>query len=682
MINNQDFKDLKNAYFLKNQEFLANKLKNPDLRYQFAEWLLISQKFDFSNPLLDQRHLTWHSQVISQLSIQAIAHPQILINSSKEDLLISNLITKSAPLDNNTSVKLDYKVIHLNAAKLPFTCAVLLRRILKEEKDILKFIHETVKYNDIEKIKMIAAQNPQDFIHSFDYMDKDNFTTMHYAVWNGSFEIVKLMAQMAPEAFKKGFTIQNTSSFTPVALAAYLGHTEILKLMETIASIEFEKALFLQSYKNTTPMILAALRDHLDIVEWMIKIAPKAAYQVDHSGLSMLDYIKMNRAPNYKKITDLYKKSDDLQRSNQELVRRRELSHGYHLSGYSWLIVNETREILRKIDLEGHSPFQWSHILSKHFDQFCESYPQYLNNFEAKLFKEVLEIGANQNCLDFESQLARIKNGLPIILNTGYSEHAVMLLIWDKHLVICNRGAEGRRPLEIYHFDPEKIELSDLREIFNYAANGSRLDYKKLLFEILPNKWLFHQTDLDKALESIAASLPDQTVGNCSLVNRMTDNYAIKLIGEARKVEQGFNSCQIACDEKSAIGEPLFDDKEVFFSLDSSSHDEDFVSFESSFGEEIAVSALTQEKKIIKQDILNKIKKEQTDWFNTWESFTQLTFLEHNIKPLENNPYFKPDDLLILKALDIANKLPLDHLGKEKLNQLTKIFYHYFVSNS
>ena len=407
------------------------------------------------------------------------------------------------------------------------------------------------------------------------------------------------------------------------------------------------------------------------MLKWLVQIFPETIYKVNKDGRSALDGIKMNRPHNYKEIIDLYK-NNHRHKCNKERVKRLGLSHGWDFLGDSWLIAYETGEVFNKLRLEGHSSPQWFHILGKDLDLFKQSYPKLLNDFEAKLFKEVFDISANSKCFSLENKLTRIKKGLPIMINSGFKSHSVTLLIWDKQIVICNRGALSRRPLEIYHFSPENFDLNDLNELLKIKLHGTYLDYKKLYFEELPKKLLFTQTELDKELEIVSASLPNQIVGNCSFISPITAFYAMKLLMEVRKIEKGEKFYQTAILEES---------EDEFFSLESSSEEnelESFFSLESSSDEDSA----SLSSKIIDQKTLVKIKEEHKVWFETWLSFTKITFLERNIRPLENKPYFKPDDLLILKTLDKAHLLPLDDLCKKKLNELSKIFYNYFVTNS
>ena len=733
------------AYHSQNFELLVKQLKNPDQRYHFAEWLR-----DNFNPLsANQDNFNWHSRVISLLSEQAVNHPsQSLTDQKNEDLLIACLITHASPLKEKYHAKFKLHDIPLNTTYLPFTCAILLKRKVNKE-NLEKFIYQEIKNNNLAKLKIIAAQNTQNFKKSIFYQDDKGHLGLGYAAYEGNLEILKFIAEAAPTEFKtalliksnsgrslvalailksnleilkfiaeiapiefkKTILLQNNEGNTSVLEAAFLGHLEILKFIAETAPIEFKKTILLQNNKGQTPIYAAICKNNMkalklieeyapiefkqaqfldikegednlhilaihyiediEMLKWLVQIFPETTYKVSKDGRSALDEIKKNRPHNYKEIIDLYKNSH-LNKCNKERVKRLELSHGWDLFGDSWLIAYETGEIFNKLTLEGHFSAQWFHILGKDLDLFKQSYPKLLNDFEAKLFKEVFDISANSKCFSLENKLARIKKGLPIMINSGFIGHSVTLLIWDKQIVICNRGALSRRPLEIYHFNPESLDLNDLNELLKTNKYGTYLDYQKLYFEELPKKLLFTQTELDKELEIVSTSLPYQIVGNCSFISPITAFYAMKLLMEVRKIEKGEKFYQTAILEEG---------EDEFFSLESSSEEnelESFFSLESSSDEDSTFLS----SKIIDQETLVNIKEEHNTWFETWLSFTKISFLERNIRPLENKPYFKPDDLLILKTLDKAHLLPLDDLCKKKLNELSKIFYNYFVTNS
>ena len=317
------------------------------------------------------------------------------------------------------------------------------------------------------------------------------------------------------------------------------------------------------------------------MLKWLVQIFPETTCKVNNDGRSAFDGIKMNRLYNYKEITNLYK-NHDLYKCNKELIKRRKLSHAWDLPGHTWLVTRETEKIFKKIPLEGHLGAQWFHILGKNLELFKLSYPNLMNDFDAKLYKDFFDIGANLKSISLESKLERIKKGLPTGITAGFYAHLVMLLVWEKQIVICNRGASSRHPLEIYHFDPKKLNLNHLNRILKISLYGTSLEYEQLLFEFLPKELLFKQTDLDIELQTIASSLPLQTVGNCSFISPITAFYAIHLIAEVRKIQYGAEFYLI---ENSYEKE----DRDGLITFDSSSEEENsdgFVTFDSSSEEE------------------------------------------------------------------------------------------------
>lgn len=104
-----------------------------------------------------------------------------------------------------------------------------------------------------------------------------------------------------------------------------------------------------------------------------------------------------------------------------------------------------------------------------------------------------------------------------------------MLLLYSfggGQLVICNRGAALRSPLEFFHFDKDKFDAQILNKIIN-RSNRSESNYKNLLDESVKLK--FEKKDADNEFQK-QSNFPYQTVGNCSWVSAITAVYAYLLL--------------------------------------------------------------------------------------------------------------------------------------------------------
>jgi hypothetical protein len=735
-----NFISFSDAYNSHSTDELQKQLTDSNNRIKFEEWLI----GNFSDSSLIT-NFQWHSKVISWLSIKATQEPSPT-NKRNEDLLIANLITKADPTPKNKDLKeiiynkvarfvnqargklLNYEEIYFESNCLQSTSTVLFSRMIKHTKTY-DLIHKSILKNDLSTIKMIIEKKPEEFKQALLTKDQNGDTLISLATLKKRTEIINLMAETAPEEFQASLIMKNNHGNTPVGIAAFAINIEILLLIDKVAPQEFKTALSMKNNYGDTPLLIITYAQDLDILELMIEICPEATNTLNCFGKSMLDWIKMERPPDYKRITESFKNSE-LHKLNQELVKRVGLGHIWDEDGHTSIIEAKTEKEIKKIPLSGHSSPEWFHIFSKDLELFKQIYPHF-EDLEIPLLKEMFDISSNLKCTTSEEKLERIKKGLPLFVKAGFKGHEVTVLIWGDMFVICNRGGETRCPLEIYHFAPETLTLNDLNEILKISKKGTSEDYKKLFFETLTNKLLFTQTNLDAQLEEMAASLPNQTAGNCSMVSPITGIFAFRLLLAVNKIQKGplfiqelihlqTASTASSVTKANTSTEPLkseyqpvecLTDKEEFFSCESTSEEDDveFFSFESSSEEdEIDKSTLTKnpvecladkeeffscessseeeeieffsfedssEEEEIDKPTLAKIKEEEGLWYQTWLSFEKMNFLERSIKPLENNkPDFKPDHRLIANVLNKAHNSKLDEIGKNKLKVLTEIF--------
>lgn len=171
---------------------------------------------------------------------------------------------------------------------------------------------------------------------------------------------------------------------------------------------------------------------------------------------------------------------------------------------------------------------------------------------DTKLLDETL-LFAQQN-VNAERTLQRIRSGQPTILLTGYIGHAVSVLIWGNYFVLCNRGGGSRRPIEVYNFDPSRINISSVVSI-NEATDKYEEDYKKLFYETLPKELGFEKkqsSDFPSILES-CCPCGYQTIGNCSHACLEEAVWAFNAL--ARFVKEGNSKSIPQCDVIATLQE-------------------------------------------------------------------------------------------------------------------------------
>ena len=653
-----------NDYNNKDIKLLSKDLNNTDKRVSFENWLINN----FSTQSKKTTEYDW--QVIKLLATQALADGSSSADDTRhEDLLIARLISQAMPLytkgQKTATVSslqkptqgadvlegLTSSTLHQN---LPLTSNIVMKRMIEEAGSFDKLMTQAIKENKLNLIVFIIKQRPQEFknfilkqneqgetaLHSvikksnvalsnliimnapeaISIQDNQGDTPLHQAAnmisdvnWIGS-SLTERMFQVTPEAVK----IQNNKGETPLLLVVEKHESHIAKAM--IKAVP--GAAGIADKKGTTPLHSAVSYGNKDLCEALIEAAPETATMLNEEAETPYSLAKMYRTDNYREIAQLIKKhftSEDLE-LQKTYAKRKALGHSWDIAGISPLVNAKTNEILGSVTLTGFLPFHWFHLMKKQLEGFTKSYPDLLSPIQLNLMKQVFDLGANSTSYKYEDKVNRIKAGLPSVLNSGFFKppHAVTLLIWGDQLIICNRGWATRRPIEVYHFDSQSIDINLLKEIDRIRNNGSDEEYKKLFYEILPNKLKFTQTDMDRKLEE-ACPLPLQTVGNCSFAAPIVSLFSFMALAELRGV-----------NEDGTLGKP------------------DAGEYQSRYGEKMQKGIST---------------------FQTWLSDLQMEILENNISPLESQ---KQDNELILKTLRNAYLLPLDERNSMKLDELVE----------
>ncbi len=485
--------------------------------------------------------------------------------------------------------------------------------------------------SSIEKMKLLAELHPDAFGKALILQDKYGCTPVYIAICvRNSLEIVKFLAEVANKEFQQALTMQGPKGLNPLhglasacdnSLEACENSLEIMKFLEETAPNAFRKALTLKNHRGETPVHRAC--DNYKILKLIHKIAPdefkKSLLLQDDHGNFPIDFIKRFRPYNYREITQLFKKSL-ASLLNKEAVKRRALAHAWDISATSKLVDLDT---IIPIDLLGQwRSNAWFHMLSKDLGQFKVAYPDMLSETQLITLKEVLHISANPATFSLEDTFERIKDGLPTFITTGYTGHDVQLLIWNDQFVICNRGSASRKPVEFFHFDPKKLDVTDLEKIQPRFHNKD--SYEKLFFEELHSKLGLKQTAQDLKLEENSNLLPYQTVGNCSFVSPITAIYALRILTEMQEVDL----------QKRKLLDEMPD-----------------------------------------QSILEQKIKAASNWYQKWLSFEQMIVLERNIRSHADDEFcLEPDHALIREVLRKAYMLPLDEVCSKKLEELTQIY--------
>lgn len=499
------------------------------------------------------------------------------------------------------------------------------------------------KGSDYTSLERIVSNSPANFKAWLLSLVVDDKTLLEHAIDLVDDKMLKCLAKGAPEEFKAALKMQNKEGKTPVFLAVCKrDNMEVVKFLAKFAPEEFKATMRMQDQDGNTPLIAVTnAGDNMTMLAFLIENSPSdAPEKINKEGHSIVTILKGVRPANFRIITDLFKTNVALQQHRKAHLDRIALSHAWHLKGTSSLIRADTKETLATVDLEGHYSQEWFHLMEKNLGAFKQRYPHLLKDSEIDLLKTMLHLGADAPTtkIDKINIIKRIQAGLPTVINAGYSGHAVTLFIWGDQFIICNRGGAMRRPIEVCHFNPNRFDLSTLEEIEEVAKNGTKSDYKDLLFNRLHTKLNIFRTNLDRLCEK-ACPLPEQDVGNCTFVSDTTAEFAFLLMKAVRGINQ---LDRPGCLEK--VPDTLTKTPSA----------------------PLSAPALEEYQKRI---------DEAVSAFQICLSDMQISFLERNIRHLQmTNQIFEADHQLIVDALRKAHVLPLDPIGQQRLDDLTTTY--------
>jgi len=223
--------------------------------------------------------------------------------------------------------------------------------------------------------------------------------------------------------------------------------------------------------------------------------------------------------------------------------------HSHHIDSVKYILAAQAWEIGgagkigNKIILrEGSNPHIFSKEMIQTLTHFHESYPEEMTEEEYEFLRSTMIEGTDyRETQNMASMIQRYLAGFPITIHTGFTEHAVEMIIWNEYIIINNKGGESRRPIEIYRMNSAKIIptsefAAKVGEIIGLNKK-QQSDYVTWLNAVC-DKFGATKSDFEKIFEESYPLERDQKVGNCSWESLETSIYA--LIAIHRMVSKGF----------------------------------------------------------------------------------------------------------------------------------------------
>lgn len=334
--------------------------------------------------------------------------------------------------------------------------------------------------------------------------DKQGFTALFSAIYNRDTPILKLLLKHS----KIDVNIQNEQGNSPLHLAITNDMTEFAKLLIKYKSTDVN----LQNKQSTSPLMLAINQNMTELTKLLLLRDDIDVNQLDSDSRTAFLRAKTGTKNDIIKVIKTHLKPRDLF-IQKEMLKLITLAHSAHLKGNIQIQFLSEGFASNPIKLEGLTDFYAYKKLSKATKSFSQNHPMLINKNETTHLQDLIDSGLiNSN----EHTLTRLAKGLPVLFSAGYLQHSVSILVWGPYFILCNRGRESRKVVEVYRYKGQ-LDSEILDKIKNVSEEPS-YSYRKLFFDELPNTLEFiPQEGFEKSFEDHCnTAIGLQTVGNCT----------------------------------------------------------------------------------------------------------------------------------------------------------------------
>ncbi len=278
---------------------------------------------------------------------------------------------------------------------------------------------------------------------------------------------------------------QDSEGKTALMIAAGKGYRTAARIL-----IERGASLDITDNKGCTALWHAAFNGNINTSKLLLEKGADPAI-IDNQGRPLQYYLQATRHYNWKEIKNLINEavSSRLKELSSLIKRTKLTTHAFEIEG--------TGKIFGKtFPFEGGLP----EISAATMAKSCAK------------FDELKELSALLQSASTHRERRR-EDTNPQVIFTGFSGHAISILIWDDLFITCDRG--GSEPsLSIKRFDPKKFDAETV-QLLSDARELPESEYKKLMKHTLPEKLSFSSDKETVKLKKLA-KLPLQIVGNCS----------------------------------------------------------------------------------------------------------------------------------------------------------------------
>lgn len=412
---------------------------------------------------------------------------------------------------------------------------------------------EAIKSNDLALISLYLESGVD-----VNYLNSDGLTAMHIAALSGNVELINKLHQSGGNV-----NFQNKTGTTPMHLAARFGKVDAIYLFHKLGArideytecgtplfhaialqqIEAIEALHkLGADLNTknkisgaTCLMFAAKENMLKMVKTLLKLGADKSLRDKHgdTALTLAGYqgnipvVAALLGPSSSQHLDNYKIVANLPgQSSLLLLAKACLESGKHLYepqylalkllGHSWKIVapSKVEDTQFRAGESSHSPI-WARFMMEGFTEFDNKFRNELRVEENSMIDIFLSSIINKG----SPKLIRgaIERNEPVNLFNGFEGHTVSVFFYAGYLIIPNKGAASRKPIEVYKINPDKLTKEVLQSFL--SIQGGNEDAFKLWLQNFP-KVLDAQSD--EVCKLVENGYPSdklgkyQLTGNCS----------------------------------------------------------------------------------------------------------------------------------------------------------------------
>lgn len=230
-------------------------------------------------------------------------------------------------------------------------------------------------------------------------------------------------------------------------------------------------------------------------------------------------------------------------------------------AGHAWQVGGTFQFKNLKIELEGTVSIDFKKRFQDSLRDFAASYPKMINNEELNFLCSLLkerEITRSQEELQNylrSLQEGRISDqfvqssdllyddflkGEPISISSGFLGHRVIVSIGKDYLMIANKGAAVRKPIEVYKIDPQTITKAHLQEIIDLRLKPKK-EYQQWL-KAISEKFKTSKDAVSLCIEQAYPISNYQEVGNCVWESLQTCVYGMFLLHRLKESKNPFES--------------------------------------------------------------------------------------------------------------------------------------------